>query len=173
MRFGFLLTTVLTLLATAAPAGAQHGGHGGSHGSGRSSSGNRSRGGSDERVHVRGYTRKDGVYVAPHNRRAPGEGGYEIRPSPRTSSPKLSSPGRTTAPRAATPNSGGRIKRSEAAKDEFMRETGHPHGWPGHVVDHRVPLACGGADAASNVQWQTTQEAKAKDKVEREGCRRP
>ena len=51
-----------------------------------------------------------------------------------------------------------------------MRQTGHPHGWPGHVVDHKVPLACGGADAPSNMQWQTTGEAKAKDKVERQGC---
>lgn len=51
-----------------------------------------------------------------------------------------------------------------------MRSTGHPHGWPGHVVDHKVPLACGGADAPSNMQWQTVAEGKAKDKVERQGC---
>ena len=54
-----------------------------------------------------------------------------------------------------------------------MRQTGHPHGWPGHVVDHRIPLACGGADALSNMQWQTIEEAKAKDKVERQGCGGP
>jgi hypothetical protein len=64
----------------------------------------------------------------------------------------------------------GRIKRSEEAKRDFEKQTGHPHGWPGHVVDHKVPLACGGADAPSNMQWQTTEEAKAKDKVERHGC---
>ena len=64
----------------------------------------------------------------------------------------------------------GRIKRSEEAKRDFLKQTGHPHGWPGHVVDHRVPLACGGADAPSNMQWQTAAEAKAKDKVERQGC---
>ena len=51
-----------------------------------------------------------------------------------------------------------------------MRQTGHPHGWPGHVVDHMVPLACGGADSPGNMQWQTVGEAKAKDKVERKGC---
>jgi len=51
-----------------------------------------------------------------------------------------------------------------------MRQSGHPHGWPGHVVDHIVPLACGGADDASNMQWQTVEEGKAKDKVERKGC---
>ncbi|HEU4630235.1 MAG TPA: HNH endonuclease signature motif containing protein [Gemmatimonadaceae bacterium] len=62
------------------------------------------------------------------------------------------------------------MQRSQAAKREFMRQTGHPHGWPGHVVDHIVPLACGGADSPSNMQWQTTAEAKAKDRVERRGC---
>ena len=51
-----------------------------------------------------------------------------------------------------------------------MRQSGHARGWPGHVVDHVVPLACGGADTPSNMQWQTTEEAKAKDKVERKGC---
>ena len=29
-----------------------------------------------------------------------------------------------------------------------------------------------GADAPSNMQWQSTEEGKAKDKVERRGCRR-
>jgi hypothetical protein len=38
------------------------------------------------------------------------------------------------------------------------------------VVDHIQPLACGGADAPSNMQWQTKAEGKAKDKWERAGC---
>jgi hypothetical protein len=50
-------------------------------------------------------------------------------------------------------------------------QTGYPHGRPGYVIDHVVPLACGGADAPSNMQWQTTAAAAAKDKVERKGCR--
>jgi len=65
----------------------------------------------------------------------------------------------------------GRIKRSAAAKDEFLRESGYPHGRKGYVVDHVVPLACGGADAPSNMQWQTKADAKAKDKTERVGCK--
>ena len=52
-----------------------------------------------------------------------------------------------------------------------MRRTGYAHGRPGYVVDHIVPLECGGADAPGNMQWQTTAAAKAKDKTEH-NCRR-
>lgn len=52
-----------------------------------------------------------------------------------------------------------------------MRETGFPHGRKGYIVDHVNPLACGGADAPSNMQWQTKAEAAAKDKTERIGCK--
>jgi len=41
----------------------------------------------------------------------------------------------------------------------------------GYVVDHVVPLACGGEDAPRNMQWQTKADAKAKDKTERVGCK--
>jgi hypothetical protein len=34
------------------------------------------------------------------------------------------------------------------------------------VIDHVRPLACGGADDPSNMQWQTIEEGKAKDKWE-------
>jgi hypothetical protein len=60
----------------------------------------------------------------------------------------------------------GKIKRSESAKREFMRMRGYPDGRPGYVVDHIIPLKRGGCDCASNMQWQTIQEAKAKDKWE-------
>ncbi|HYT04346.1 MAG TPA: HNH endonuclease signature motif containing protein [Gemmatimonadales bacterium] len=64
----------------------------------------------------------------------------------------------------------GRIIRSEAAKRRFMMMSGYPNSRPGYVVDHVKPLACGGADDPNNMQWQTVEEAKAKDKVERQGC---
>jgi hypothetical protein len=36
-----------------------------------------------------------------------------------------------------------------------------------------MPLACGGPDAVSNMQWQTIRDAKAKkDKLEKSGCPR-
>ena len=65
----------------------------------------------------------------------------------------------------------GRTKRSAAAKHQFMTQTGYPHGRKGYVVDHKIPLACGGADDPSNMQWQTKADAKAKDKWERKGCK--
>jgi len=37
---------------------------------------------------------------------------------------------------------------------------------PGYVKDHIVPLKRGGADKPENMQWQTTEAAKAKDKIE-------
>jgi hypothetical protein len=73
----------------------------------------------------------------------------------------------TKAPKAAKT---GTIKRSAAAKHQFEVQTGYSHGRPGYVVDHIKPLACGGADAPSNMQWQTVEAAKAKDRVERRGC---
>lgn len=42
----------------------------------------------------------------------------------------------------------------------------------GYVIDHVIPLACGGPDAASNMQWQTIAEGKAKDRWELKGCQR-
>src|SRR4029453_522228 len=69
-------------------------------------------------------------------------------------------------------DSHGRIARSAKAKDDFKRT--HPcpstgrtsDACPGYVIDHVQALKHGGADAPSNMQWQTRAEAKAKDRVE-------
>jgi hypothetical protein len=65
---------------------------------------------------------------------------------------------------ASTSLAGGH--RSSSARRAFMKQTGYPHGRSGYVIDHVVPLKRGGADAPSNMQWQTKAEAKAKDKWE-------
>ena len=138
-------------------------------------------------VAVKGYTTKDGKKVEPYTRAAP-----EPKPSGSSSSsssastpkpattPKPSSSSTAAAPKPAPTSSAacatcprdkdGKIARSEAAKETFMKQTGFPKGRPGWVVDHIYPLACGGLDAPSNMQWQTEAQAKAKDKIERKGC---
>jgi len=130
-------------------------------------------------VHVRGYTRKDGTYVAPYDRSAPGM----AAPSSTTSIGGIGhlyrknylAPGYSFHP-SVQRDSHGKIKRSHSAKAAFERRlpcpsTGRTSGrCPGYVVDHVKPLECGGADAPSNMQWQTSADAKAKDKTER-NCR--
>ena len=67
--------------------------------------------------------------------------------------------------------------RSLGVKHEFQRlhpcpSTGRTTGaCPGYVKDHVVALACGGPDSVANLQWQTIQAARAKDKWERKSCR--
>ncbi len=83
--------------------------------------------------------------------------------------PKWRGPGSSSCPTCRR-DSRGRFVRNGSAR-RFMRQTGYPHGRPGYVVDHIIPLACGGRDDRSNMQWQTTSEARAKDRYERRGCR--
>jgi hypothetical protein len=58
------------------------------------------------------------------------------------------------------------------AKSEFKHShpcpsTGKSSGaCPGYVIDHVTPLNRGGADRPSNMQWQTKEAAKIKDKTE-------
>ena len=69
-------------------------------------------------------------------------------------------------------------ERSYQEKAEFMRHHTCPstgkvkvrYGCKGYVIDHIDPLACGGEDKAFNMQWQTKEEAKLKDKWERKNC---
>ena len=121
--------------------------------------------------YVRGYVRKDGTYVSPHIRSLSGRGYHARRSShPAYRSTRHSHIGLSA--RTAT----GKTERSTAAKDSFKRQqpcpsTGRSSGaCPGYVIDHVRPLECGGADAPSNMQWQTVADGKVKDKMEA-GCR--
>lgn len=105
-------------------------------------------------------------------------GGSSHSAKPHSSSPRAPhASGSGTHPRShAAPgvkrDKHGRIARSEGSKDEFKKShpcpsTGKSSGaCPGYVIDHVVPLKRGGADAPSNMQWQSSRAAKAKDKVE-------
>ena len=81
-------------------------------------------------------------------------------------------PARGTSPYASgycsacSRDSHGHIARSENAKHDFMASPGYPHGRPGYIIDHIVPLKRGGADTPANMQWQTKADAKAKDRWE-------
>ena len=66
----------------------------------------------------------------------------------------------------------GRIRHSSSARHAFRElhlcpATGSTAGpCPGYVVDHDLPLKRGGTDSPENMQWQSTADAKAKDRVE-------
>ena len=70
-----------------------------------------------------------------------------------------------------------KAQRSHSAAAEFQRHhpcpsTGKTHGrCPGFIKDHITPLCAGGVDRPSNMQWQTIEEAKIKDRLERHQCR--
>jgi hypothetical protein len=71
-----------------------------------------------------------------------------------------------------TRDSHGKIARSPHAKEAFRKShpcpaTGKTYGaCPGWVVDHVRALKHGGADDPSNMQWQTREAAKIKDRTE-------
>jgi len=69
-------------------------------------------------------------------------------------------------------DSHGKIARDPRQTEAFKKQhpcsaTGKTYGaCPGWVIDHVIPLKRGGADAPSNMQWQTEAAAKQKDKWE-------
>lgn len=150
IRFGRLVASLAILLAVVGGSTVAIGSLSGSHQSSGTTTHSSS---SSKKVYVHGYFRKDGTYVAPH---------YATTHSP------VSSTSATLPER----DEHGRFKRSEAAKDAFKQEhpcpsTGKTSGaCPGYVIDHIQALKHGGADAPSNMQWQTVEAAKEKDKWE-------
>lgn len=65
--------------------------------------------------------------------------------------------------------------RSAKLKRIFNSLHGYPNGRKGYVIDHLCALAkCNGTDTLHNLQYQTIEEAKAKDKWESTpaGCKK-
>ena len=79
--------------------------------------------------------------------------------------------------RAGSPSVGfdDHSKRSSAARSQFVRShpcpsTGRTDGpCPGYHVDHVTPLACGGSDSPSNMQWLSAEANLRKGSM---GCKR-
>ncbi len=57
--------------------------------------------------------------------------------------------------------------RSTSVKHQFDKQNGYPTGRKGYVVDHVCALEMGGLDNVVNMQYQTAEEGKKKDRVER------
>jgi hypothetical protein len=69
-------------------------------------------------------------------------------------------------------DSHGKIARSPTVRHQFQHShpcpsTGKASGaCPGYVIDHVTPLKRGGSDSPSNMQWQTKEAARIKDRTE-------
>ena len=69
-------------------------------------------------------------------------------------------------------------KRSNKVRHDFARayacpSTGkHALPCPGFYIDHVIPLACGGPDQTTNLQWLSEADWKAKSKWERRECQK-
>ena|ERR1700730_8146270 len=88
-----------------------------------------------------------------------------IKPKAKKGAP--TDPAAVEGPRGVSP----RAQRSGAARQAFERQTGYANGRPGYIVEHIVPLSCGGTDTPSNMQWLTLAEARRKNQLARDRCR--
>ena len=166
MRSCRILLAVIALLLVPSLANTRGGGGGhggGGHSGGHSASSPHSRGPSDVHSHSDSMPRG----IAP--RSSPPSPHHESKPKTETKSKSQVTSAKPPATKCEScpRDAHGKIQRSEVAKRDFMKQSGYPNGRPGYVVDHIVPLAKGGKDTPSNMQWQTTAEARAKDRVER------
>jgi len=138
-------------------------GHGGSHSS--SSSSHSHSGGSHK-----GGSHSSGS----HSSHAPRAYTYHPKSStPRTQhSTAHTSHHNNTYAQGVQRDSHSKIARSPKAKSDFKKSHPCPStdksngACPGYVIDHVKPLKRGGADKPSNMQWQTKEAAKQKDKTE-------
>lgn len=68
-------------------------------------------------------------------------------------------------------------ERSSKVRRAFMLENPCPANGqvkgpcPGWVADHIIPICAGGRDEPWNLQWQTAEDGKAKDRIEVRECR--
>jgi hypothetical protein len=169
-RVRLVMVGLIVALFTAGSV-AEATGHSSGHTSGKSSSKaagrSKKKKGDDQPAHVKGYTKNEGTVVSPHDRKRRKSGTSSAATVPHASAASR----RSNRCEACDRDEHGKLLRSGKAKQAFERSTGYPHGRTGYVIDHIRPLACGGRDLPSNMQWQTKADAKTKDKTERASCR--
>jgi hypothetical protein len=147
------------------------GGHGGGHGS---TTGSGSHGGSHVASASRSSSPTPHVAGAPFATQSHAAGSFlGIEPHVGTRrSPDAGTVHESRLSPGVKRDEHGHIARDPHAKEAFRRAnpcpaTGKTYGaCPGYVVDHVQALKRGGADDPRNMQWQTTAEAKAKDRRE-------
>lgn len=172
----------LCLVTPDADARGSRGGGGGGHSSTRSSG---SHAGSGSHSSARSFGASHGASSSHSSARSSGSRTGSTAHAPRSSpgshaggsrnSAVSTHRGASASPKAVpgvARDSHARIARSQHAKNDFKKQhpcpsTGRSSGaCPGYVIDHVKPLKRGGADQPSNMQWQTTQAARQKDKTE-------
>jgi hypothetical protein len=122
-------------------------------------------------IHVKKDTKQDNPLVkVEHERTKPARRAAQQPKATPNVQKKKGAPGSSTAveaPRGLSP----RAERSAAAREAFERQTGYANGRPGYLVEHIVPLSCGGTDTPGNMQWLTLAEARRKNKFDSARCR--
>ena len=115
-----------------------------------------------------GFQQSPGFQPPPAVAVTPPASAIVARPAPRPADAGRPTPvpaARATTEAQARAAGRGRGRALESsARARFMRLTGYPTGRPGYVVDHIIPLACGGPDTPDNMQWQTIEEGRRKTK---------
>lgn len=145
-------------------SGSSHGG--GSHSKSSHSSGSHSSGSHSSGKHNSGSHRSGSRSGSSHTSHAKSQSPRSQHDAPQTTHHN------SRYAQGVKRDSHGKIARSQTAKNDFKKShpcpsTGQSSGaCKGYVIDHVVALKHGGADAPSNMQWQTKEAAKQKDKVE-------
>lgn len=165
MKIASAVLVACLCLATQGVDARGSGHSGGSHSGGSHSTGSHGGG-----THLRGVY-SDGTHSGGHSSTHAGSSRALVR-APRHSTSNHATYKAPDSAYGSKRTKHSRIERSPQQRAAFVRthpcpSTGKSYGaCPGYVVDHVTALKRGGADNPSNMQWQTKEVAKAKDKRE-------
>ncbi len=150
--FSILAIFFMVLLAFPQDSFSRGGGRGGSHGA-SSKGGSSYKGGSGKSY--KGGTHKSGISKSSNLGTPAGQ---------RKSNSSVTSSHPLKIDPSVKRDSKGRIVRSEAAKEAFLKTHGLKSVPKGYQVDHKIPLYAGGKDDPSNMQLLTKEQHRIKTK---------